>query len=257
MKEGVVHYADWEFERIDLLGVIEWVVAQNPELRECEIPIKAYQMVEHGQVADERVDLCRAEDYRSLIRTFRRSVFVEHGWPSWQTGIGGVFYEKGVPRYFLPMIDFEMISTDRTAEDMSQISSHLNKLDTEGSILRSGDIGQGSYFFVGSKSVDYSPNFWRFYGQVMQMFPSGNGVNVERAKALGEKLTHSPSPNSASIIGKEILETFSSIKSGSEREGLIIDPRWVGHTLKRGYPVLRLTPGKSYEDRPLQVAEYY
>lgn len=257
MSERQLYFFDWEFERIDMLKLLDFVVSTNPQLNETQIPLKAYQTVEHGNSPEELVKLIDVNDLQKAFEQFRLRVFREKGWVSWQTGIGGVFFCGGKPKYFIPMFDMEVISTDKPEEDAQKLEGHLKALDIDGSLVKSGDPGIGSYFFVGHSLLPYSPEYWRFMGKVLNCFTEGESLNAKRAKELGSLLLSAKSIEESTIIADKILQQFPSIKTGDEREGVLCDPRWIGHKLKERFTILRQTPGKSYGDRPLQVACYY
>jgi hypothetical protein len=257
MKDRRLRVPDWEFERMDVISVLEWIISQNPHLQNLYLPIKAYQAAVHGELAEEKTDLVLASTLKRSIKTFRERVFSEIGWLSWNTGIGNTFYNGNAPQDFIPMLDMELVSTNDLHGDLMKIENGCNKIGFTGSILRSGETGRGGFFLIGDMPRTFTPGYWKFFGSTMMNFVYGNNPNVSSSKQIGEKLYQAESFEKAKLIGSEILRTFPSISTGHEIEGLLYDPRWVGHSLERGCSILRVTPGKSYEDRPLQVAEYY
>jgi len=257
IKDRELRYFDWEFERVDILGILEASISQHPSLRKMSAPVKAYQVVEHGQIPEEVLGSINLASIRESFTEFRLKVFKERGWTSWQTGIGGVFFDRGQARSFIPMLDLEAISTKKLERDTKLLEGGLKTLNVDGSIVRSGDIGIGSYFFVGHDPVDYSPHYWQFMGKALVSFTVGDNENTAKIKDFGNKLLQARTREESVLVADEILASFPSIRTGQEREGLLVDPRWVGHKLKDGFTILRQTSGKNYEDRPLQVAGFY
>jgi hypothetical protein len=256
-KDRELRYFDWKYERIDILEILNTSVSQYSILRKMSIPIKAYQVVEHGQTPEEVLETITLKDVKASFEEFRQKIFKEKGWTSWQTGIGGVFFDKGQPKLFIPMLDLEIVSTPNLIKDTMSLENGLRKLDVDGSIVRSGDVGMGSYFFVGHDPQNYFPNYWQFMGNALISFTVGDNENTKKARYFGSVLSKAQTKEESVVIADEILACFPSIKTGQEREGLLVDPRWIGHKLKDGFTILRQTPGKNYEDKPLQVAGFY
>lgn len=257
MAERSLQFFDWEFERVDMLKLLDFAVATNPVLNGTQVAVKAYQIVEHGALPEELVEFIDVKNLQTAFEQVRLRVFREKNWPSWQTGIGGVFFRNRKPEHFIPMIDIEVTSTDNPANDAQRLEGHLKELDIDGSLVRSGDPGIGGYFFVGYNPLPYVPAYWRFMGKVLVSFAEGDASNAISAKELGNRLLSTTSIEKSVVIADEILKRFPSIRNGNERRGVLCDPRWIGHKLKEGFTILRQTPGKSYGDKPLQVAGYY
>jgi hypothetical protein len=256
MVDRILHYFDWEFERVDMVGLTEFVLRENPQLFDTQVPIKAYEVVPHGTNPDIEVEMANVSNLRQEVELFRQRIFREKPWVSWQSGIGGVFYRDNVPVSFVPMIDLELVSSQNIEVDTKRLEAPLEMLGMYGSIVRSGDRGVGGYFFVGHKVLPYTPEYWRFMGRVLKGFSFGESENAINAREIGDGLIQANSLQEANGVATKIQVAFPTIKTGETREGLLCDPRWIYHKLLDGYTILRESPGKSYQDRPLQVAEY-
>jgi hypothetical protein len=256
MTERKIHHYDWEIERVDTLGVLEYVLHEYPLLKDYQVPVKAYPTVSHGIDPEYVVEMIEADNLRNGLKEFRQKVFKEKDWVTWQTGIGGVFFKDGTPKFFVPMIDFEFISTEDVKADIQKIEEPLRLLGVSGSIIRSGDPGMGSYFFIGHDPFPYNPNYWHFMGKILTSFAVGEGEEAKLTRDFGNQLLNANTRGESVEIAKSILEAFPSIKTGLERPGILCDARYLGHKIIDGFVNLRETPGKSYNDRPLEVAAY-
>jgi hypothetical protein len=259
-EERKLRFYDLANERVNVAELMEWVIETHPDLTlsNMKLPVKAYQIVDHGQTPESVIGFVSTKDYKASVNSFRLSIFQsKRQWSAWQTGVGGVFYENEVPKYFVPMIDLEITSTDDIEADIKKLIPHLNALGIDGSIVKSGDSKIGGYFFIGHEPQDYDPNYWQFMGRVLVSFSEGDSSDAQAARTLGTKLSDTQTIEDAIDIASKILIIFPSIRTGQEREGLLCDPRWIGHQLIQGFTILRYTPGKNYEEKPLQIATYY
>ena len=243
-----------ECERIDVCNIIEVALKLHPELIGTQVYAKAYQVLPHGSELDEELKLINVDNLSEELSKFRLDIFRGKDWLAWQTGISGVFYKDGIPEFFIPMLDLEFPSSGDVSQDINILGSHFNSLDIEGGIFKSGDSGVGGYYFVGYEPLKYSPEYWRFMGKVLTVMSFGNSLNSDFAKQAGLVILEAQSLEEAQKVANLILKFYPSIKNGETREGLYCDPRWIAHRLLQGFSILRYTPGKSYEDRPLQVA---
>ena len=224
---------------------------------------KAYSNLPHGHAQDAQEGYVEIQALRDNVRGFRREVAEKVDWAAWSTALSSVLVDmEGIPRWFIPVIDLEIDATDNTREDLARVDYQLASVLSSGTFLRSGDVGSGSYFFVGDQVKPYDL-FRKFYGLVMvtlldfRDFSQKSKENWKKSLHFGEALLSVTNSDEELVVAGRILDAFPSIRSGNRRSGLKFDPRWIAHSLKRGRAYLRYTPGKGYEDKPLVVADFF
>lgn len=175
--------------------------------------------------------------------------------------ISGVFEVLSCERFVIPMMDLEIISspTSQTTfqPDISEFCMKLAKSGNTGWIIRSGDSGKGSHWYIADYALPYNPYFWKSSGNLMlqmtETVDAGSLLheNILLSNMFAARLLDCTSIEEAQEIGASMLLTFPSQVSGLTRRGLLYDPRWEGHKLIEGTnPLVRTKRTKGYTSLP-------
>lgn len=182
--------------------------------------------------------------------------------------VSGVLKSQTGDFYVIPMMDLEIpASVDghlRIQPEVEKLAVHLSEKGIGGFILRSGDPGLGSHWYVADFALPYEPFFWCSFGYLMTVMFDDSDASLEGiensfiSQQFAERLINCRDYKEAREVGEEMLLRFPSVPSGCVRSGLWYDPRWVGHRLVQGVNTLvRVKRSKGYKSLPKLLVDIY
>lgn len=175
-------------------------------LGELDIFVKAYAQDRlHGDNPLELIGTVSSINLISDLSTFTQTATAEFDEPC-ISSISGTFKTKEGLKLVVPMMDLDIPSSGQSKEkiyhDLIPLISILMKNKVSGYILRSGDVGIGSYHFVCDFVVPYNPSFWQSIGWFMEIMVEEQfqNRNVVDSKRLGMSLSKAQTLEEARVI---------------------------------------------------------
>lgn len=248
----------------------------NERNKVCHIILKVYEELPHGNYpkAFYKADKwTQKQNYLVKLKRVINDFDIEKS----VLGYSGVFFENlslenhvikqedllqsikdFSTAFFIPMLDLEILSTKNVRKDLDQLMTAMKKAGLSGHLIRSGDIGRGSYMYVGDFVMPHFKNYWQLWGLSMIHFvrqPANNEEkeNIKKSLYYGNLLLKADTLKKAINVSESILKAFPSIPSSSERPGILYDPRYIAHRIIEPVSILRVSKAKGYKEPPVVV----